>query len=289
MGTVTLDFLHEGPLGRGHDPATVRWGGVANNAACALGARGARPALLTVEYAGQLGPAVAGHLAANAIDWLPLPARAPLPVFHAELVDGSVAGKRFFGERALGLITPDLLGRSHGLLDGAGAVAAGTDTEAPALAWLADTARERGMPFWLLSADPNEVSKLRPEGRRADLVALNQRELSLWAGRSLDDWDDVIAVARRLPAPGGRCLVTLGERGSLLIRADGADAVHQPPVPLADAVITVGAGDVLFGCLLAGRLAGLGWEASLKEATELTSLFLATPDDVPDPYRALRT
>ncbi|MFD9356346.1 carbohydrate kinase family protein [Streptomyces sp. NPDC060031] len=288
MGTVTLDFLHEGPLGRGQDPAILRWGGVANNAACAMGARGARPALVTVEYSGEIGPAVGGHLAGNGVDWLRLPARAPLPVFHAELVEGSVADKRFYGERALGLITPALLDRSRGLFDDAAVLAAGTDAGAPALAWLADAARDRGVPFWLLSADPNEVSKLRPEGRGADLVALNRRELSLWAGRSLTGREDLVAAARQLPAPGGRCLVTLGEEGSLLVPADGSEVVCQPASSLTDEVITVGAGDVLFGCLLAGRLAGLDWAPALKEATGLTSRFLGGAGDDPVPYAVLR-
>uniref|UniRef100_A0AAU2K400 Carbohydrate kinase family protein n=1 Tax=Streptomyces sp. NBC_00049 TaxID=2903617 RepID=A0AAU2K400_9ACTN len=283
-----MDFLHEGPLGRGKDPATLRWGGVSNNAACALGARGARPALVTVEYSGELGPAVRGHLAGNGVDWLRLPVRSPLPVFHAELVDGSVADKRFLGERALGLITPELLDRSRGLFDDAAVIAAGTDDEAPALAWLADTARDLGVPFWLLSADPNEVSKLRPEGRRADLVALNQRELSLWAGRPLTGRAEIVAAARQLPAPGGRCLVTLGEAGSLLVPADGSEVVEQPAASLAGEVITVGAGDVLFGCLLAGRLAGLDWAPALKEATGLTARFLGVSSEDPAPYDVLR-
>ncbi|MFE2141234.1 PfkB family carbohydrate kinase [Streptomyces sp. NPDC059456] len=287
VGTVTLDFLHEGPLGRGQDPATVRWGGVANNAACALAARGARPALATVAYTGELGPAVGGHLAGNGVEWLRLPERAPLPVFHAELVEGSVADKRFLGERALGLITPGLLDRSRGLFEDAGVLAAGTDAEEPGLAWLADAAAARGLPFWLLSADPNEVSKLRPLGRGADLVALNLRELSLWAGRPPRTREELVAAARRLPAPGGHCLVTLGADGALLVPADGSAPVHQPAVSLAGEVITVGAGDVLFGCLLAGRLAGLDWAPALAEATVLTSRFLGAPEDAAHPYEVL--
>lgn len=289
VGTVTLDFLHKGPLGRGEEPATVRWGGVTNNAACALGARGARPALVTVEYAGELGPAVSGHLSGNGVDWVRLSARAPLPVFHAELVEGSVAGKRFLGERALGLITPELLSQSRTLFQDAAVLAAGSDNHAPALAWLAGTARSLGVPFWLLSADPNEVDKLRPGGAGADLVALNQRELSLWAGRHLDGPDELVATARRLPGPGGHCLVTLGEAGSLLVPADGGEPVHQPAASAGEEVLTVGAGDVLFGCLLAGRLAGLDWAPALKEATALTSRFLAVTDDAPHPYAALRS
>lgn len=221
------------------------------------------------------------------MDWLRLPERAPLPVFHAELVEGSVVDKRFLGERALGLITPELLDKSRDLFEDAGVLAAGTDAEEPGLAWLADTARDRGVPFWLLSADPNEVSKLRPQGRGADLVALNLRELVLWAGRPLTGRADIAAAARRLPDPGGHCLVTLGGDGSLLVPADGSEPVHQPAVTLAGEVITVGAGDVLFGCLLAGRLAGLDWIQALAEATALTSRFLGAPEDAPHPYAVL--
>ncbi|GAB3951088.1 carbohydrate kinase family protein [Streptomyces sparsus] len=288
LGTVTLDFLHEGPLGHGRDPAVLRWGGVAHNAACALGARGAQPVLLTVEYSGELGAAVGAHLARNRVDWSRLPVRSNLPVFHAELVEGTVADKRFFEAQAQCQLTPSLLDRFRSVFEGAGVVVGGTDSEAPTLAWLADTARDLGVPYWLLSADPNTVAQLQPDGRRADLVALNRHELALWAGEELTERDEIVAAARRLPAPGGHCLVTLGESGSLLVPADGSEVVAQAAVADAGEVVTVGAGDVLFGCLLAGRLTGQDWAPALKLASELTIAFLAQDGDGASPYDVLR-
>ncbi len=287
LGTVTLDFLHEGPLGDGRDPAVLRWGGVAHNAACALGARGARPTFVTAEYAGELGAAVGGHLAHNRVGWLRLPVRSNLPVFHAQLVDGSVADKRFFAAQAQSLLSPALLDRFRGAFEDASVIVAGTDSEAGTLAWLADTAHALGVPFWLLSADPNTVAQLRPDGRSADLVALNRHELALWAEEELTGRDELVKAARRLPAPGGHCLVTLGELGSLLVPADGSEVVVQPAVAGPGEVVTVGAGDVLFGCLLAGRLAGLEWAPALKQASELTTGFLAAGGDGASPYDVL--
>jgi sugar/nucleoside kinase (ribokinase family) len=262
---------------------------VANNVACAMGVRGARPLFATVEYAGELGPSVAGHLAANGVEWLRLPARSPLPLFHAELRQGSVADKYFLAEEALLLLTPELLESKRELFEQAAVIVAATDCEAATLAWLSKVAMAYDVPFWLLSADPNEVGKLLPQGQAADFTALNLPELSLLAGSPLKERKDIVSAARRLAAPGGRCLVTLGEEGALLVAEEDGSVIFQPAVVVSDVPVTVGAGDVLFGCLLALRLAGLDWPAALRDATELTGEFLgavAAGEDLP--YRALR-
>lgn len=289
IGTVALDVLHEGPIGAGRSPATLRWGGVSANVACAMGARGARPLFATVEYAGELAPSVAGHLAANGVEWVPLRARSRLPLFHAELRQGSVADKYFIAEEALLLLTPELLDSRRELFEQAAVVVAATDCEPATLAWLGKVAMAHDVPFWLLSADPNEVGRLLPQGQAADFTALNLPELSLWAGSPLRERQDIVAAARRLAAPGGRCLVTLGEEGALLVAEEDGSVIFQPAVSVGEVPVTVGAGDVLFGSLLAHRLAGLDWPAALREATELTGRFLgaaAAGEDVP--YDVLR-
>lgn len=289
IGTVALDFLHRGPLGAGLPPAFLRWGGVMNNVACAMGARGDAPVLVTADYAGELRAAVCAHLAANAVTWSPLAVRTPLPVFHAELVDGSVAAKHFLGADALDLLTPERLAAHPGLLDRASVLVAGTDGSEQSLAWLCDTARERGVPFWLLSADPTEVHKLRPQGRAATLVALNRRELSLWAGSPLSGRADLERAARALAGPLGRCLVTLGAGGVLLVPGDpDRPVVFEPADPVAGHVVTVGAGDVLFACLLGARLASRDWRSALARATALTAAYLRELQVGDQPYRALR-
>lgn len=288
VGTVTLDYLHEGRIGRALPPAILRWGGVVHNVACAMAARGGRPIFVTADYSGDLGQAVASHLARHGVEWLPLPVHAPLPVFEAELADGSVADKHFVGQEALDLLTPELLASRPELLDRASVVVAGTDAHPATLGWLCAVAQERGLPFWLLSADPTEVHKLVPQGRQATFVALNARELSLWADEELTDDQTITAAARKLVAGGGHCLVTLGHEGSLLVSADGTEPIRQAAVAVGRrGVVTVGAGDVLFGCLLTGRLAGLGWRSALAEATALASAFLTEDGSRVAPYHVL--
>ncbi|WP_229400836.1 carbohydrate kinase family protein [Micromonospora okii] len=287
VGTVTLDLLHEGPIGAGRPPVVLRWGGVMGNTACALGMRGVDPVLVTVTYTGELAAAVSAHLAANRVRWAPLPVSLPLPLFHAELVDGSVKHKVFIGDEALSALTPAELEAGSAVPADASVVVAGTDAEEETLAWLADVAAARGLPFWLLSADPTEVGKLRPNGRGADLVALNLPELSGWAGRALTGRADIVAAARELAAPGGRCLVTLGAEGALLVRADDAEVTFQPAPPIEHPPLAVGAGDVLFGCLLAARLDGVDWATALERASILTGTFLRGVASDRFPYHAL--
>ncbi|MEV6716627.1 PfkB family carbohydrate kinase [Lentzea sp. NPDC051208] len=286
IGTVALDFLHEGPLGKGLPPATLRWGGVLNNVACALGARGREPVLITADYTGELRGAVAAHLAGNDVTWAPAPVRSPLPVFHAELVDGSVADMHFLGQEALDSLTPQVLGeRLAAELTGASALVAATDGAVDTLAWLAEVAGD--VPYWLLSADPREVGKLVPRGRRADLVALNLRELCLWADRGLTDDRAVEAAARELAGDAGHVVVTLGADGALVV---GPDLVvrHSLPEALGD-IVTVGAGDVHFACLLDARLAGLDWQTAMAHAAKHTTAYLNALQHNEHPYTSLRS
>jgi sugar/nucleoside kinase (ribokinase family) len=284
IGTVALDFLHEGPLGKGLPPATLRWGGVLNNVACALGARGRDPLLITADYTGELRGAVAAHLAGNNVTWAPAAVRSPLPVFHAELVDGSVADMHFLGQEALDSLTPEVLGEQlTAELTTASAVVAATDGEIDTLAWLAEVTGD--VPFWLLSADPREVGKLVPRGRRADLVALNLRELSLWARRDLHGRAAIEEAARELAGPSGHVVVTLGADGALVV---GPDLLvrHELDEALGD-VLTVGAGDVHFACLLDEWLSGADWESAVARAAARTTAYLNALQDNEQPYASL--
>ncbi|GAB2913295.1 1-phosphofructokinase [Rhodococcus aerolatus] len=90
-----------------------------------------------------------------------------------------------------------------------------------------------------------------------DLVKPNLEELAELAGRPLTSLGDVLAAAQELREQGvGAVLVSLGERGALLVDHTGAHHAATPPVPVRS---TVGAGDsTLAGFLAAG---GSGTEA----------------------------
>ncbi|MFL6163788.1 MAG: PfkB family carbohydrate kinase [Jatrophihabitantaceae bacterium] len=288
VGTAALDVLHSGPLGRGVPPVTLRWGGVAHNVACALAACDAAPILITADYLGELRSALAGHLVEAGVDWFPLGGRTPLPLFHGELVDGSVARMHFLGDEALRLLTPRLLSGCGQLFDQASVVVATTDCDRATMDWLAGAAAERGRDFWVVSTDPNEVGKLRGERPPASLVSLNLQELSLWAECPLAEPAEICRAARRIAAPNGRCLVTQGADGAMLVPARDEQLLIQPAPRIRRREVIVGAGDVLIGCLLASRLAGTNWPAALREASELTGAYLEATGDADQPYHSLR-
>src|SRR3954469_5410794 len=76
-------------------------------------------------------------------------------------------------------------------------------------------------------------------------------------------------AGRALAAESGApVLVTLGERGALLIRAEG---IALLPAPRVEVVDTTGAGDVLSGVLAAGLAAGLEVEEAARRAVEAAS------------------
>lgn len=88
-----------------------------------------------------------------------------------------------------------------------------------------------GLPDELLSA--------------VDLIAPNETELALLAGREVDasDLDDVIDAARSLPA--ADVVVTLGSRGAVVV----GDVTAHVPAPEVRAVDTTAAGDAFRGAL----------------------------------------
>lgn len=91
----------------------------------------------------------------------------------------------------------------------------------------------------------------------SDWVIPNEHELAIIAGE-LGLTDDpgppaLSAIASRL---GTRLLVTLGERGAVLVGSDGA--VTSIPAPRVDVVDTTGAGDAFVGAF--GFAIGSGWD-----------------------------
>ncbi len=80
-----------------------------------------------------------------------------------------------------------------------------------------------------------------------DLCVPNEEELAVLAGMSTGNADKAMTAARQLLRRGvGTVIVTLGERGALLVTADDATPISARPVTAAD---TSGAGDAFTGAL----------------------------------------
>ena len=102
--------------------------------------------------------------------------------------------------------------------------------------------------------NPAPAAPLDPELLEvADWLIPNEHELALVAGGAVDLDDDpaLIACAQRL---GTRLVVTLGERGAAVVRADGVDRLPATPVKAVD---STGAGDAFVGAFAFGLASGL--------------------------------
>lgn len=88
--------------------------------------------------------------------------------------------------------------------------------------------------------------------RNVDYLTPNETELRILLGLAPDDPADTVDLARRLRARGvGNLIVTMGEKGALILTEDGMETVDGVPVEVVD---TTGAGDA-FNAGLAVALA----------------------------------
>ena len=96
------------------------------------------------------------------------------------------------------------------------------------------------------------------------LLKPNEEEFAELVGRPIGDEEDMIAAGRQLIEHGlaDVIVVSLGERGALLVSADTAEWISAPEVPVVSAV---GAGD----SMVAGMVCGLASGLSLREAVRL--------------------
>ena len=108
----------------------------------------------------------------------------------------------------------------------------------------------------------------RPTLDLADILTPNEGELEALAGPG----GTIVARARRLlgKEPGRRAvLVSLGERGAMLVTGRRSQAIHARPVQVTD---TVGAGDTLNGALAAGLAGGAALPEAAQRAVVAASL-----------------
>ncbi len=111
--------------------------------------------------------------------------------------------------------------------------------------------------------------------RLADLCVPNEPELEALTGRPVASLEQVEAAARELARRGPEALVvTLGERGALVI--EGGTADHIPAVPVA-AVDPTGAGDAFIGALGVYLASGMQLRAAVRQANTVAALSVTRP------------
>jgi ribokinase len=117
-------------------------------------------------------------------------------------------------------------------------------------------ARAAGIPT-ILNPAPAPVASLPPQMLAlADFVIPNETEAALLTGLRVESLEDAKLAAKKLQSLGARnVILTLGEKGALVVTADGEETV----VPAFDAgrvLETTGAGDAFCGALAAAMAEG---------------------------------
>ncbi|MGF1626532.1 MAG: PfkB family carbohydrate kinase [Alphaproteobacteria bacterium] len=130
-------------------------------------------------------------------------------------------------------------------------------------------ARERGARTALNPSPPRDGGW--PDLAAADLVVLNVEEAQAIAGAAAPE--DALARLRTMTA--GAVVLTLGPAGALL--SDAAAEMRAVSTPLANAVDTSGAGDALFGTMLALWADGWPLGKALAAAVRVASRKVERP------------
>jgi ribokinase len=108
--------------------------------------------------------------------------------------------------------------------------------------------------------------------RLADICAPNETETEALTGLPAGTSEDAEVAARRLLERGpGAVVLTLGERGALLVDGKGGAAEHFPVVPV-EPVDPTGAGDAFIGSLAVFLGEGQGLRDALRRANAVAAL-----------------
>jgi deoxyribose-phosphate aldolase len=111
--------------------------------------------------------------------------------------------------------------------------------------------------------------------RLSDVFCPNESETEILTGRSVKTLEDAEAAARVLLRRGaGAVILTLGERGSLLVTADRA--VHVPVEPVRT-IDTTGAGDCFVGSLAYFLATGTPMEDAIRRSNRIASISVQSP------------
>lgn len=104
----------------------------------------------------------------------------------------------------------------------------------------------------------------------SDIICPNETETELLTGQPVETLEQAEATARILLARGDKtAILTLGERGSLLVDADRAEHIS---VPVVKAVDTTGAGDAFCGSLSFFLGSGLALPEAVRRANHVAAV-----------------
>lgn len=111
--------------------------------------------------------------------------------------------------------------------------------------------------------------------RLSDIFCPNESETETLTGLPVSTLEQAETAARVLLGRGAaRVILTLGERGSLLVTPD---QVHHEPAPAVKAVDTTGAGDAFVGSLAYFIARGFSLTAAMARANQIAAISVQSP------------
>jgi ribokinase len=270
VGSVTADvttFSQRLPA-RGEtilgDQFTLLLGGKGANQAVSAGLAGARTSFVGCVGDDLFHDLIVGGLSAAGVDLTHLrTVPGPTGIAHIR-VDASAQNDIVMVPLANAQLSPEQIDAALEALAPTTSVLL-TQLETPATLTLHITsrAREHGMTVVL---DPAPAAPLDAEvWRNIDIVTPNETEASLLSGIEVTDAASAERAGRWFLAQGvGSAVITMAEKGSCVVTAEGTTFIEPIPVTPVD---TTAAGDAYAGYL--GAALAEGW--TLAEATRLAS------------------
>ncbi|MDQ3249820.1 MAG: ribokinase [Chloroflexota bacterium] len=135
-------------------------------------------------------------------------------------------------------------------------------------------AREEGV-MTLFNPAPARAELPAEAYQLSDIFSPNESETELLTGRSVATLEEAEAAARILLGRGaGHVVLTLGERGSLLV---DANEVRHVPAPQVQAVDSTGAGDAFMGSLAYFLALGAPIVEAMRRANQIAAISVQAP------------
>jgi ribokinase len=175
--------------------------------------------------------------------------------------------------RANMAMTPDDIDVAADLIEGASVVLLQLEIPLACVARAAELARRAGA-LVLLNPAPAAAGFFVP----ADVVIPNESEAAALSGLPLGTDDAELAAAVRYAVGADRVVLTVGERGVVVVGPDGVSAESGHAV---DCIDTVGAGDAFCGALAARLAAGASFDEAVRFGNAAGALAVTRPGGAP--------
>ena len=241
--------LHAPPVFGTSNPGTTTasFGGVARNVAENLARLGVAAHLISAVGEDEFGTRLLDHAHACGIDTTPVIRTAGPTGSYTAILDSG--GELILAVASMGImdaLTPDVVGERRTLLERARAVVVDCNVPGDTLAFVAEVAREAGVPCLVEPVSVPKAARLRALldiGIPVHTVTPNLAELAALTSHDVRGDEGLEAAIDELHGRGvGAVWVRLGPEGSML--SDGHGLRRHPALPAAVRDVT-GAGDAM--------------------------------------------